>query len=193
MPFVDFVPADFSDTGPGVVGELSIQRLLPRGTAGLSYTRETRTSSSLFASDVNVDTFALAYIHHLAPRVTFTLRGSYEHYESANDNALLLPAAYVPGSFNPITGPEFVCSSGSLIKTGQGINTTGQCQNTNRSALRSDSWSGVARIDWQLYRRLSTFATLRYQDRNGDVLLFGQNYDRFFVSIGFHYDYALGF
>ena len=51
----------------------------------------------------------------------------------------------------------------------------------------------MARIDWQLYRRLSTFATLRYGDRNGDELLFGQDYNKFFVSIGFHYDYALGF
>ena len=65
VPFTDFVPVGFQDTGPGVVGELSITRLLPRGTVALSYTRETRTTSSLFASNVNVDTVALGWIHRL--------------------------------------------------------------------------------------------------------------------------------
>src|SRR5262249_13584892 len=148
----------------------------------------TRTSSSLFASNVNVDSYAIYYIHHLAPRVTFNLRASYEHYESVNNNTQFFPAAYVFDSFNPVTGPEYVCLAGSLTTSGSGINKTGQCRISQRSALRSDLWSGVARIDWQLFKRLSTFVVFRYQDRNGDELLFGQNYDKLNAGIGFRYD-----
>ena len=71
VPFVDFVPEYFSDTGPGVIGQLSLRRVLPRGEVALSYQRETRTTSSLFASNVNVDTVGLAWVHRLdvAPHV----------------------------------------------------------------------------------------------------------------------------
>ena len=62
VPFTDFVPVDFDDTGPGVVGEISVTRVLPRGQFALSYSRETRTTSSLFASDVNVDTYSLGWV-----------------------------------------------------------------------------------------------------------------------------------
>ena len=50
----------------------------------------------------------------------------------------------------------------------------------------------MARLDWQLKKRLSTFVLFRYGDRNGDVRLFGQNFDKYTVGIGFRYDYALG-
>jgi hypothetical protein len=191
VSFTDFVPEEFSDTGPGVVGEFTLKRLLPRGEAALSYSRETRTTSSLFASNVNVDTVSLGWVHRLSPRATFTLRGSYEHYESVNNNAQFFPATF-DGVFNPITGPEYSCPIGFLITDGSGINKTGQCRINQRSALHSDSYSAVARVDWQLWRGLSTFAVIRYGDRNGDVQLFGQNYDKYNVGIGFRYDYSLG-
>src|SRR5262249_31722283 len=137
------------------------RRILPRGELGLSYSRETRTTSSLFASNVNVDSVALGFVHRLAPRVTFTLRGSYEHYESVNNNAQFGPAAFT-GAFDPITGPQYVCGQGTLITTGSGLDKTGQCRVNSRSALHSDAWNAVARIDWQLYRRLSTFGVFRF-------------------------------
>jgi hypothetical protein len=192
VPFVDFVPVEFDDTGPGVVGELSVTRLLPRGQLALSYTRETRTTSSLFASDVNVDTVALGWIHRLSSRVTFTLRGSFEHYTSVNDNVQFVPATF-DGAINPITGPEYSCPAGFLLTSGTGIDKTGQCQVDNRSSLNADSYNVVARLDWQLRKRLSTFVLLRYGDRNGDEALFGPNYDKYNVGIGFRYDYTLGF
>jgi len=193
VAFVDYVPESFSDTGPGVVGEVSLTRMLPRGQAALSYSRETRTTSSLFASDVNVDTVALGWIHRLAPRVTFTLRGSFEHYSSVNNNAQFFPASYVSGSFNPITGPEYICPLGSLATTGSGINKTGQCRISQRSSLNSDLYTAVARLDWRLYRRLNTFVVLRYGSRDGDEQLFGPNYNKYVAGVGFTFDYALGF
>jgi hypothetical protein len=198
VAFVDYVPVEFNDTGPGVVGEISLQRVLPRGQIGLSYWRETRTTSSLFASNVNVDSVSLGFVHRLAPRVTFSLRGSYEHYESVNNNAQFGPAtpARDPSGaviFNPLTGPEYSCFNGSLITTGQGIDKTGQCRVNERSALHSDAWNAVARLDWQLYRRLSTFVVFRFSDRNGDEQLFGQNYDKYNAGVGFRYDYEIGF
>jgi hypothetical protein len=191
VPFTDFIPVGFDDTGPGVVGEISVTRELPRGQFALSYSRETRTTSSLFASNVNVDTYSLGWVHRLSPRVTFSLRGTYEHYQSVNDNAQFLPAVY-GGSFNPITGPDYSCPTGFLLTTGTGLSKTGQCEVDARSSLNSDLWTAVARVDWQLRRRLSTFVVLRYGDRNGDVQLFGQNYDKYNVGVGFRYDYALG-
>ena len=50
----------------------------------------------------------------------------------------------------------------------------------------------MARVDWQLRKRLSTFVVLRYGDRNGDEQLFGQNYNKYNVGVGFRYDYSLG-
>jgi hypothetical protein len=192
-PFVDYVPEEFSDTGPGVVGEFSLKRTLPRGEVALSYSRETRTTSSLFASDVNVDTVTFGWVHRLGSLVTFSLTGSWEHDESVNNNTQFFPASYIQGSFNPITGPQYTCLTGSLVTSGSGPGETGQCQISSRSALHSDSWIGMARVDWQLRKRLVTFGYLRYGDRNGDVQLYGQNYQKFNVGVGFRYDYSLGF
>ena len=193
VPFIDYVPESFSDTGPGVVGEVSLTRILPRGQLALSYSRETRTTSSLFASNVNVDSVSLGWLHRLAPRVTFSLRGSFEHYSSVNNNAQFFPASYVSGSFNPITGPEYVCPIGGLSTTGSGIDKTGQCRISQRSSLNSDLYTAVARLDWRLYRRLNTFVVFRYGSRDGDEQLFGPNYDKFVGGVGFTFDYALGY
>ena len=193
VPFVDFVPEDFSDTGPGVIGELSIERILPRGNVSLSYSRETRTTSSLFASDVNVDSVSLSWVLRLNSLVTFSLGGNFEHYVSVNNNTQFFPAQYQQGSFNPITGPQYSCAVGSLITTGSSLNKTGQCRISQRSSLQSDAWTAGARVDWQLRKRLATFVVLRYEDRNGDELLFGQNYNKYNVAVGFQYDYSLGF
>jgi hypothetical protein len=191
--YTDFVPLTFDDTGPLMIGEVTIERSLPRGRAFLSYSRETRTTSSLAASDVNVDTASATYVHHLSARATLTLFGSYEHYESANKNPSYAPATYVPNSFNPITGPEFSCDTGSLIEYGSGPGKSGQCKTAHQQSLVSDSWNASARLDWQLRKRLSTFVVLRYVDRSGDVQLFGNPYNKFNVGIGFRYDYGFGF
>ena len=192
VPFVDFVPVDFSDTGPGVIGEISIRRVLPRGEVALSYSRETRTTSSLFASDVDVDTVTLGWVHRLNSLLTFTLRGSWEHNESVNNNTQFFPAQYEQGSFNPITGPQYSCPIGFLVTSGSSLNKTGQCRISERSALHSDDWNAEARLDWQLRKRLSTFVFLRYWDRNGDEQLYGPDYNKYNVGIGFRYDYSLG-
>ncbi|MFI5314389.1 MAG: hypothetical protein ACHQ6T_01700 [Myxococcota bacterium] len=191
QPYTDYVPTNSSDVGPGVIGEMTLERILPYGSVGLSYSRETRTTSSLAASNVNVDTVSLSYLQHLSARATLTLFGSYEHYVSANNSAGFAPATYVTNSFNPITGPDYTCSSGTLTTTGSGANKAGQCSLGASSTLKSDSWIAVAHFDWQLYRRLATFVTVRYVDRSGDVKLFGNDYNKFNVGIGFRYDYGL--
>ena len=122
-----------------------------------------------------------------------TLLGSYEHYVSANNSSQFGPATYIPGSFNPITGPEYACSSGALITNGSGASKTGQCLLGTSSTLRSNFALATARFDWQLRKRLTTFVVVRYVDRSGDAQLFGNAYNRFNVGIGFHYDYNLGF
>ncbi len=193
IQFTDYVPTTFDDTGPGLIGAFTIQRALPRGSIGLSFSRETRATGSLNASDVNVDSVELSWIHRLSERATFTLGADYEHYESTNNLEQIGPASYVSGSFNPITGPEFECPVGTLRVTGSGRNKGGQCLLGTRNALASDSTFAFARVDWQLRKRLSTFAVLRYEDRTGDVGLFGNNYNRFNVGVGFTYAYGLDF
>jgi hypothetical protein len=49
----------------------------------------------------------------------------------------------------------------------------------------------VARLDWQLKKRLSACALpLRGSERG--CRLFGQNFNKYNVGVGFRYDYALG-
>jgi hypothetical protein len=187
-----FVPTDFDSVGPGIIGGFTIERVMPRGGLALSYQRETRTTSSLFASDVNVDTITASYIHKLSARATLSLLGSYEHYESIEESPQVLPATYLPGSFNPITGPEFACADGTLMISGSGASKGGQCEVKSRRTLSSNSWFASARLDWQLRKRLSTYAIVRYENRYGDDLLFGNDYDRFTVGVGFNYAYDLG-
>jgi hypothetical protein len=192
--FTDFQSERFDSVGPGIVGGLTIRRVLPRGRAELSYQRETRTTSSLFSSDVNVDTAALAYVHNLSSRAKFTLTGTFEHYQTVNDAPVIRGAAYVPDSFNPISGPEFECASGGkLVVGGSGANKHGQCQFADSTALASDAYYGEARLDWQLRKRLATFLAFRYTQRTGDVLLFGPAYNKYNVGIGFTWDYTFGY
>ncbi len=192
VAFEDFVPTNFDDTGPGLIGGFSIERALPRGSARFSYQRETINTGSLSSSNVNVDTVELSWVHRLSARATFSALGSYEHYESTNNLTQVGPATYIPGSYNPITGPEFTCSAGGLIVTGSGRNKGGQCSLGSSSSLTSNVVNASARIDWQLRKRLSTFAVLRFEDRVGDVELFGNDYNRFNVGVGFTYAYGLG-
>jgi len=191
--FTDFVPTDFESVGPGIIGSLTIRRALPRGRAELSYQRETRTTSSLFSSDVNVDSLALAYIHNLAAHATLGITATYEHYKTVNDNPQITGAEYVQNSFNPITGPSFTCPTGSLVLIGSGANKGGQCQIGNSSRFQSDALYGEARIDWQLRKRLSTFVTFRYTQRTGDVQLFGPAYNKFNVGVGFSWDFSMAY
>ncbi len=189
---VGVVPTDFDSVGPGIIGGFSIERVMPRGGIALSYQRETRTTSSLFAADVNVDTVTASYIHRLSSRATLTFLGSFEHYESVDESPQIFPATYIPGSFNPITGPDFVCAEGTLVTQGSGDDKGGQCEVTGSQTLTSNNWFASARLDWQLRKRLSTYAIFRYEDRIGDDLLFGNDYSRFTVGVGLTYAYDLG-
>jgi len=188
-PFVDITTASSDDVGPGLIGALSLQRTLSRGNVVLSYSRETRTTSSVATSNVNVDTVSLQYHWRLAEYVTFTAYGAYEHFTSANHFPEIQPATYVADSFNPITGPEFTCAQGSLVETGSGADKGGQCELSAHNRLQSNLWNTWARIDWQLQKRLATFVVLRFNDRSGDPALFGNPYDKWNVGVGFHYDY----
>ncbi|HTO06347.1 MAG TPA: hypothetical protein VMR86_04755 [Myxococcota bacterium] len=193
FPFHDFLATDFDSVGPGVVGQILVRRALPRGRVQFAYQRETRTTSSLFSSDVDVDTVSLAYIHNLSQRATLSLTGLYEHYESVNDSPVAVGAQYIANSFNPVTGPSFSCPTGGrLTLFGSGANKAGQCQFNARSTLQSDAYYAEARLDWQLRKRLATFVTLRFTDRTGDVQLFGPPYNKFTVGVGFSWDYAFG-
>ena len=191
--FTDFVKTDTDAVGPGWIGGLSIQRLLPRGLVAASYTRETRSTSSLAASNVDVDVLSLIYKWRLAEYVTFTATGGYEHYESADKFPQFEPATYIPGSFNPITGPVYSCPAGMLVESGSGFGKTGQCQINTNSRLSSELWTATARLDWQLRKRLSTFVVLRWVNRSGDPQLFGNPYDKWNVGLGFTYAFALDF
>jgi hypothetical protein len=190
--FADFVETDSDNVGPGAIGAVSIQRLFSRGLIAASYSRETRTTSSVSASNVNVDAASLTFKWRLAEYVTFSANGDYEHYESADKIAEVQPAQFA--SFNPITGAEFSCNSGfQLSVTGSGLGAVGQCVGSARSKLTSDLWTASARVDWQLRKRLFTFAVLRFTDRSGDPALFGNPYDKWNVGVGFRYDYAWDF
>jgi len=193
VPFTDFVKTDSDSVGPGWIGGLSIQRLFARGALALSYSRETRTTGSLAASNVDVDSVSLTYKWRLAEYVTWTTTGGYEHYLSADRFPEILPAQYVTGSFNPVSGPEFSCSSGTLVESGSGVNKSGQCEINANSRLQSDLWTATTRVDWQLQKRLSTFVVLRFVNRSGDPALFGNPFDKWNVGFGFHYDFALDF
>jgi hypothetical protein len=193
-PFTDFIATDFDAVGPGLIGSLTIRRALPRGRVEFSYSRETRTTSSLFTNNLNVDSLALAYIHNLSAHASFGLTATYEHYKTVNDNPQIVGAEYIANSFNPITGPSFACpSGGKLVLFGSGVDKAGQCQIGGTSRFQSDALYGEARVDWQLRKRLSTFVSLRYTQRTGDVQLFGPAYNKWNVGVGFSWDYSLGF
>ena len=191
--FTDFVKTDTDAVGPGWIGGLSVQRLFARGVLAASYSRETRSTSSVSASNVDVDVVSLTYKWRLAEYVTFTTTGGYEHYQSADKFPQFAPATYVPGSFNPITGPVYLCGAGTLIESGSGLGKSGQCQIDTNSKLKSELWTATSRIDWQLRKRLSTFVVLRWVNRSGDPQLFGNPYDKWNVGVGFKYDFALDF
>jgi hypothetical protein len=167
----------------------------------LGYTRETRSTSSAVTSDVNVDTFDLQFTHLLAERVTLRLSGSYEFYESANDSPSLVPATwghfesdgmFVPGPYSTVTGPVFnECAGGKLVVTGSGPLKVGQCEVGTAHALHSQTLGLTARIDWQLRKRLGTFAVFRYYDRSGDPELFGNDYNKVNFGVGFRFFYDL--
>ena len=186
-----FALTDFDDTSPLVVGEIRVARTFLRSALSLGFTRETRSASSGATSDVNVSTFDLLFTHRLAERVTLRLNGSWEFSENANDTNNLEGASYIQGSFDPVTGPKYECPTGKLIVTGSGPDKIGQCEVGGGSTLRSQSLLLSARLDWQLRKRLGTFAVFRYYDRSGDQQLFGNDYNKFNFGVGFRYFYDL--
>jgi len=189
-----FTQNDFDDTGPGIVGELQVTRTFARSALSFGYSRETRSTSSAVTSDVNVDTFSFQYSHQLAERVRLGLFGNYELYGTANDNPSLVGAEYVEGSLDPLdpdSTPLYTCPSGKLIETGSGRTRIGQCETSQSNALHSQLLVLSARLDWQLRKRLGTFAVFRYYDRSGDEELFGNDYDKFNFGVGFRYNYDL--
>lgn len=192
-PSATATKSDFDDTGPGVVGELHLTRSFLRSSLDLGYSRVTRSTSSAVTSDVDVDTFSLVYTHLLAERVTLRLSGNYELYESANDSPSLVPAEYIVGSVDiDSRRPRYWCpNGGKRVVTGSGVAKVGQCETSEDNALHSQTLGLTARIDWQLRKRLGTFAVFRYFDRSGDEELFGNDYNKVNFGVGFRYFYDL--
>ncbi|MGH9888843.1 MAG: hypothetical protein ACREBE_25145, partial [bacterium] len=190
-PVQAFASTDFEDTSPLVVGEIRLTRTFMRSLLSLGYVRETRSTSSSITSDVNTNTFDLLFTHRLAERVTVRINGSLELSENANDSADLEGAQYIAGSFDPVTGPHFTCPAGKLVVTGSGAAKLGQCEVNGNNSVRSQALLLTARLDWQLRKRLGTFAVFRYYDRSGDEELYGNDYNKVNFGVGFRYFYDL--
>ena len=170
---------EFSDTGPGVVGEFSITRTLPRGAGrAVVLARDAHHEQPVRVERERRHASRLAGSTGSRSRVTFSLSGSYEHYESVNNNTQFLPARRTRGL---VQSDHRARSTPAQRLPGHdrlGRCETGPVPDRVRSSLHSDFWTAVARVDWQLRKRLSTFVYLRYGDRNGDVQLFGENFQQ---------------
>ena len=198
-PTNTFIPVDFDDTGPAMIGTLTVRRSFERSLLTFTYERETQVASGALSSDVNVDTFSLEYTHRLAERVTLGLMGDFNYYVSANDSPQLEPAYFTPvpvTDWNPAAGATYTCGGlfgpgGKLIVTGKAPFNFGQCEVGTSSELTGQRLSLGARLDWQMRKRLGSFLYVRYYDQRGDPGLWGNDYNKYLIGVGFKYAYDL--
>jgi hypothetical protein len=87
--------ANFSNSGTGLIGSLSIQRVFARSLLRLEYDRDTRSTGGSGRTNFDIDSFTLSLTHQLAERVKLTLSGNYSIYHSVTDK---IPN-YAPGVF----------------------------------------------------------------------------------------------
>lgn len=198
-PTETFIPVDFDDTSPAMIGTVFLRRTFEHSLLTLSYSRETEVASGALSSDVDVDSFEVQYAHRLAERVTLNLNGSFDYYTSANDSPQLVPAYFTPqpaSEWDPAVGAQYTCGGlfgpgGKLIVTGNAPNNYGQCEVGTSNELTGQKLTLGARIDWQMRKRLGSFLYVRYFDQRGDPGLWGSDYNKYTAGIGFRYAWDL--
>lgn len=198
-PTKTFIPTDSDDTSPAVIGSVTLRRMFERSLLTFQYSRETEVASGALSSDVDVDTFMLDFRHKLSERFTFGLTGEFAYYTSVNDSPQLVGAYFTPvpvTDWDPTAKPAWTCGGllgpgGSLQVTGTGGGSYGQCEIGTSSELTGQRLTLNARVDWQMRKRLASFVVFRYYDQQADPGLWGSDYNKYTIGVGFNYAWDL--
>jgi hypothetical protein len=186
--------ANFSDSGTGLIGSLSVQRTFARSALQLSYNRDTRSTGGATRTNFNIDSFRLSLTHRLAERVKLTLAGDYSLYHSVSDQ--------LPNYAAQISGSTAFCGAGGTPQIVGFQQIFGfdipvyQCVGGS-SEEKQEYTSLLARIDWQMRRRLNGYLVARYYASTTDQSLGGGrsiqtgDFDKFTLSVGFRYAWEL--
>ncbi len=166
-----------SDSSVGLVGSFGLVRALPRGSASLNYSRESRGESSGYPS-VDVDTFDLSFVHRFSERQRLTLSGSWSKFVSAGDTQFVNP------SFFALVGPNTCIDAGFVVIP---------CLIVGDDEVDSKALRASARLDWQLRKRLFTFVSVNWVDidsANTGVRRISE-YNKLLTTFGFRYLYDM--
>jgi hypothetical protein len=187
--------ASFSDSGTGLIGSLSIQRTFARSALQLSYSRDTRSTGGATRTNFNIDSFSLSLTHRLAERVKLTLAGDYSLYHSVSDQ--------LPNYAAQVSGSSAFCGAGGTPRIVGFQQIFGfdipvyQCVGGS-SEEKQEYTSLLARVDWQMRRKLNGYLVARYYTSTTDQTLGGGrsiqtgDFDKFTLSVGFRYAWELG-
>lgn len=184
---------NFSSSTTGLIGSLSVRRVFARSSLELAYERSTRSTAGTGRTNFDIDSFSLAWTQRLAERVRLTLSGSYQIYHSAVDEMPSYPASLFTGV--------------PACRFGGGPRVVAVFANTNIPVYQCFGGSSeeerqyttlVGRLEWQLRRTLSSYASVRYYHSITDQTVGSsdqirtEDLDKFYFGVGFRYYHDLG-
>jgi hypothetical protein len=192
--------ADFSNSGTGLIGSLSIRRAFARSALELSYDRDTRSTGGSGRTNFDIDSFTLAWTQRLAERVKLTLSGNYSLYHSVTDE---IPNYAASVSASP-SGTRVFCALGGAPTAVESVTNpldpTEQVpiyQCVGGSSEETREYTTLAgRIEWQMRRKLNAYVVARYYHSITDETLGSrdiqtEDLDKFTFGVGFRYYYDL--
>lgn len=159
------------DDSTALTGGFTLSRTLQKGSASLSYSRDSQGTSG-GGSSVDVDAFTAQWNHKLTSRMSMTARASYQHSKSAGDSLIVnplaaggvFPVACVDAGANPV--PCTVLTDSEIDRK------------TSRASLR---------FDYRLQRKLVTHFEVRWNDLSSSGDRQAGDYDKFLTTLGVRY------
>ncbi len=170
-----------SESSTGLVGNLKLTRVFPKGKLELSVNQETRPGSGV-SSSLDVREFKALYEGKLSERWSYDIQGSMKDRESASDRRVedtAAPRVDLPdgmgGTFRAIA-----CNDGTFSPTILNL-----CTRENNIDVRL--FGAKAKLNWRVRKDLFSFLSFefRQQESNGSAKL--QDYDGARVMLGFRY------
>jgi hypothetical protein len=184
---------DVDASSSALIGELALKRSYSRGAVELSYARDTRSTSGSGRTNFDIDSLTLSWTHRLAERVRLRLIANYSMYDSVTDEIPSYPALFsLSGGATP-----FCPSGGVAQRVGTTLPAVYQCVGGSSSETR-DYASVIARLEWQLRRRLSSYLTATYrssqtdQERGNFGSITTEDLDKYTIAAGFRWYHDLG-
>ncbi len=186
---------NFSSSGTGLIGSLSIQRVFARSLVRLAYDRDTRSSGGSGRTNFDIDSFTLSLAHQLAQRVKLTLTGNYSIYHSATDK--------MPSYAATFSGGQPTCALGGVEDIVAYTSFLGfpvpvyQCFGGSSEEKREYT-TLIGRVEWQMRRKLTSYVIARYYTAVTDQTLGNgrefqtEDLDKFTIGAGFRYYWDLG-